>query len=998
MPEVIPQPEITREAFVGRDAEMSIIDSAISDKGHLRVVNIQGAGGIGKTSILCEVQRHYGEQYGLLVTEIIDFFDIATHTPRGFLDEVVRELSVEGEGLFEEYRKARDRADEIELAGITGPTLKDAQRDVRKAFGHCYNMLAAKKRIVLLIDTFEVVQHILGKWLAGWLVGLENTAVIIAGRRNSDWQDDLVAAVGSKAVDYFELKGFELEDTKELLALAEAGHAIGDEERQKLQILSEGRPILLILAVDREWPIALRAQRRPTKERTATGAKYTLDELKAMSAGELEQARKDFKIELVTEILQFMDIYPRAEAILYMAQVYKYLTADILAYLMDRTVAEIQELLDRIADWAFVKYDKRTRSYWLHDLIRELIMDHVWPLPATDPTGDERKHICGRTVKFYDDTLLADIAEQEAEWLSRRKQARLAGDDRQQLIALRQLVSLKRRRQHYEAQRVYYDIIADHEGGMVRYREFVFVDNVWAREREAYKLAQQERDLAMEALGLAYPDYQRKLEEARINIVREGEFDKGLAILEPLLSEIEVEVDPHLYIDILLYQGIAYTRKSEYEQAEEKLRSAIEVLKELEKGLKAPLDSEDLNTRRVARSLARACGNLGYGFMMAGRLSESIGAYREGLPYCKTGRLEDLRAAFLNDMAFAHARLGRPERARRLWQKGLDIRENLLYDYHTGLSYNTRGLMEYLADQPYMGKEHSQKALAIFERIGDPRGIGLAHRVLGALLGRIGQMESSVDVLREAEVHLAQAEKVFKEGGAAPESSYLADTCEKLGLLYCDWGKVSQARGVAEDIVDGYFERSEDCFERCIGEYSRGKSTLRQVTAIERLCGLYLDMGDLEKAEQRLKEMERIILSEVPRDYLLPADKRKKALDEIEFKRRESIYPLGKLERGKARLAFSRYLESKKAGEVGELSYLKETAKRYALACAYLELHSSEAYARGATLNEVASCIEELSTQEIAEFKKQVEVTQCEYGLEGYPAILEWIEDVIGVM
>ena len=254
-------------------------------------------------------------------------------------------------------------------------------------------------------------------------------------------------------------------------------------------------------------------------------------------------------------------------------------------------------------------------------------------------------------------------------------------------------------------------------------------------------------------------------------------------------------------------------------------------------------------------------------------------------------------------------------------------------------------------------------------------------------------MEASVDTLREAEVHLTQAEEVFKEGGAVPEPSYLADTCEKLGLLYCDWGKILQARRAAEDIVDGYFERSEDCFERCIGEYSRGKSTLRQATAMERLCGLYFDMGDLEKAEQRLKEMERIILSEVPRDYLLPADKRKKPLDEIEFKRREFIYPLGKLERGKARLASTRYLESKKACEVGETSYLKEAAKRYALACAYLELYSSEAYATRATLGEVFSHSKQLSGQERAEFKGQVEATQREYGLEGYSAILERIED-----
>jgi len=51
----------------------------------------------------------------------------------------------------------------------------------------------------------------------------------------------------------------------------------------------------------------------------------------------------------------------------------------------------------------------------------------------------------------------------------------------------------------------------------------------------------------------------------------------------------------------------------------------------------------------------------------------------------------------------------------------------------------------------------------------------------------------------------------------------------------------------------------------------------------------------------------------------------------------------------------------------------------------------------GDTLNEIDSRIEQLSMPEKMEFKKQVEATQHEYGLEGYPEILEWIQVVTGV-
>ncbi len=983
----IPQPEITREAFVGRDAEMAIIARAISDEEHLRVVNIQGAGGIGKTSILREVQRRYHGRDRLLVTGIIDFSDISTHTSRGFLEKVVEELSVEDEGLFEEYRKARDRADEIELAGITGPILDKARDGVLQAFGSCYNKLAASRRIVILIDTFEVVQHILGEWLPGWLVGLENTAVIIAGRRNRDWQDALVAKVKSEAVDYLELKEFKPEDTKELFALSEAGRIIGDEERQKLQLLSGGRPILLTLALD--WQ---ERKEIPPAALTATSDEYTLDKLKAMTAKGLGQVQERFRVELVQ---RFRDMQPYDQAIIYMAQVYKYFTVDTLACLLEVNREEAQALLDEIVDWTFMKHDESTGKYQLHDLIRDLIVAYVWP--EIDPTGDERKDVCRKAVEFYN-RLLADIEKQEVEWRSRRRQAEATEDRGRELKARRELIDLKRWRQRYEAQRAYYDLIADYENGVIRYRE-VFVSNVWAREKEAYELVQEERDQTMKVLGHKYPDHERQLEDARINIVVQGKFKEGLAVLKSLSNGGWREKEPHFYSDILLYQGIAHTYKGEYAQAEEKLRSSIEVLEGLREELEAPFDSENLSTRRVSRSLARAYGNLGYSFMMAGRLSEAIETYKEALKYHRIGGLEVAQAATLNDLGFAYARLGGYELGKRLCEDGLAIREKLLLDYFIGLSHNTLGLIEYLADKPHRGSKRCQRALVIFERIGDWRGIGLAHRALGANLERIGQLDASVDTLKEAEEHLAQAEEIFKEGGKAPEPRYLADTYEKLALLYKDWGVILQAGGASESTVNESFTKAESCFKRCIEVCSREKATWSQAIAMERLFALYsLGIKDFERASAELKKVEEIVLNEVPKELLLPASQRETSIDKIEFKRREFLYPLGKVERGKGRLALADYRKSKREDRVGELSHLKEAARHYTLACAYLELFSEEAYALKTMFDEITSTIRQLSMKEIAAFRKQVKTTQHEYGLESYLRILKLIEDVTGLL
>lgn len=999
-------PEIKREEFVDREKELAIIEKAISDTGNLRIVNINGDGGIGKTSILREIKELYHEDTNLLVSEIIDFFDIATNTYRGFLNEVVRKLPEHCKRQFEDYEKSRDKADEIEHAGITGAILEEERAKASKSFQECYNKLADNKRIVLLIDTFEVVQDTLGEDIAKWLAGLNNTALIIAGRKNRDWQSVLTAAVGnklkrgspylpddippvavgSKAVEYLKLEKFELDHTRELISLAEIGRTIGKEELQKLQILSEGLPILLILAVDREWPGGLPGAEYSQEEQTRTSEKYTLNELKTMPPNEIKKVCEDFRIELVTGVLQLRNMYPDARTILIMAQVYKYFTKEMLSHLTGKSVKETEKLLSEIVDWTFIKYDPRTESYWLHDLVRELVMNYIWP--EIDPTGEERKGICKQAAKFYDQ-FFEDIEQEEETWHEKRKMAQMAGNRTMESTALRELLNLKRKRQHYQAQQIYYTIIADYGEGIMQY-ELSFVYNIWVGETYPNILLRQERDLALHEIAGIYSQHKEKLVEAKAKIVTEREYNEGIDLLETLLAKVKMQEEPYLYSDILLYQGIANTFKGEYELAEKKHEAAIEILEKLREKLTYPYDSNNLETRRIARSLSRSYGNMGYAFMNAGRLNEAIEAYKKALPYSKIGDIMSERAMQLNDLSFVYARLGDPERGRTYWKEGLEIRENLLFDYPIGLSYNTRGMIEYLADAPYVGKGYCEKALRIFRRIGYARGEGMSHRALGGILARIGQMESSEEILKQAEEHLLEAEKIFKKGGIVHEPIYLAETLERKGLMYNHLSNIAKAQGAGENVVNEYYEKAKDCFKKCIREFEREKSVLIQITAIGRLSRLYLEKGDLDNAQKELKKMEKILSVEIQPYSPLSVKKEKIPLNKI---KRDFIYPLGTLEHRKARLNFEYYLNSKKITKAGDLSLLKASAIYYTWACAYLKLYSKESFATLDAFEEITWIIKQLSEQENEEFKNQVKASQEENDLEHYSEILERIED-----
>ena len=107
---------ISGKVFVGRKEELEKIQQAIEAPG-FQIVNIQGEGGIGKTSLLTAVLEGHRDRQDLYVTEILDFFSTTTHTRGGFLAMLIDEFP---DGAFEDYREEREKHDVVRLAGMPG--------------------------------------------------------------------------------------------------------------------------------------------------------------------------------------------------------------------------------------------------------------------------------------------------------------------------------------------------------------------------------------------------------------------------------------------------------------------------------------------------------------------------------------------------------------------------------------------------------------------------------------------------------------------------------------------------------------------------------------------------------------------------------------------------------------------------------------------------------------------------------------------------------------
>jgi tetratricopeptide (TPR) repeat protein len=1015
--------KITSDVFVGREEELAIIREAIFAPG-INVINIQGEGGIGKTKLLSKIQKEYKDvkkedkdEQRFYISNILDFFQTATQTPNGF-QEMLRNQENFPHEAFEHWRKEWDDYNLYRLVGMPGNKVQEQRAKAEQAFRTDFVNLTEDREPILLIDTFEVVQDTIGPWLVNLLAALvkeagdtEGATFIIAGRRNKEWEPELLEYLPEERVWPIELKSLQSENVDTLFD--EVVTKVPQDERDKIKLLTNREPLLVALALD--WQDVTNI---PWKYLTTTSARYTLSELQQMGKTALKQAQNEFEKDLMKQFYEAEG----ADIIWKMAWVYKRFDANILAYLNDISKSEAEETLESMRQWSFMKYDERTNTYQLHDKMRDMVQSYLWP--EIDPSWGTRRELSKRMMRYYDEQL-QKLNQQIEDHITAYRQAELRGETKTQRIVKLREIQLRREKSVLEAHRVYYGILADRDAGLLYCNQGI-TNDTWALDEESIAQKQREREDALNSLQHpeVVSEYQIKLEKARILTIIREDYPAALEILEELDRE-EIYTLPRVkettfFAKVKNYESlcIGYLPplseagelhdivekwvgdRSPLEVAVKVAQEAVDFLQDLRRTKGTDnLDSDDM--RSIHRSLSRAYQAQAYPLARMGRLQDAIKAYETCLKHARQGVLPATQSHALNDLAFSSARIGRINFAIRRAQEALQLREALGLDYFVGLSLNTLGRIYFLDDKPYQARGYSERALRKFDHLEDTRGKGLAYLALGQMYVRIAELEYDQKIIKSAESYLEKAKSIFSNQLVEP--SRLAEVYERLGILYLVWGgHLLMELGEAAEEVLPHYQEADRYFKRAVDSYENSGQAREQTVALERWARVDFDRGVLYKTieeeyenefangEEKLAQAKEIVQEHSPGTFFqVPntATSSKKSYPEYGLS-------LGKIEMGEGRLSFERYAYAH--SELKKELYLKQAAEHFALSCAYLERFSPVARELESALNIVDKIVRSLKPAHIALFKSTVSSVQKELNIQEYKRLSVYLQETVG--
>lgn len=1032
--------------IVGREKEKAAILQALATSNASRAILLRGPGGIGKTRLLrWAVEQALSK--GMLCSGIIDLYHSKSHSNSGIENAILVGVMDAGNGngggnqagldggidphnsYFQEYRKLREEFRDLRDEGVAVPRLEQLRLDLRKAFVKNYNALAEQQRIVLVIDTAEliqfesdVVQHIceiqegaveVKSWLTTVLPQLQDTVILLAGRgprpdRERDprarlWAD-LVEALGNTLVDPpYDLDTLDSGETSQYfdaVAMVARGQAdkpdltkeqsdalrkaakqieeISKEDRDRIHRSTEGRPVRLGLAIDLlcfDYPAELLLRDR------------SWSELAPLIVDRLEHLEGD-EGRMFAQVLD------------YLACTRQGLSVDLLHHLEPSwDTNTCQQRLTIAQALSFVKSRRGSNEVFLHDSMYDLLEEH------------KIRYQPDRFYDYYDRIVSYFLASSETNEAA--SDTALLPDDSQ--VALL----------HYKLRR-------DPRDGY----EFYFRRDELAIKGRQTGLDMKLRDEALRHLD--DPDNERQAEQrgwprgvinrdcsvrwikrhlARNDIRSAAVVAETIMALGPspyfsLVPDLATTTNrieslppdikqrafalfagdnPYHWAHLLTYyaEALLYLSRPE-EQVLPILKQATDLLGN---GHAEPADGFQKWLR--ARILGRAHNNLGYLHRTRGRYGEAQEQYKMALPQFVEAGIQDEEADTRNNLAFLLALLGRVDIARPHVDRAMEIRQRIGQQYPLALSKNTRGLILTYEDQPSSGIKECQEALRTCENLREPRGRGLASLGLGFALRKRGDQwklgESSASFkdaegyFEEAVVYLKQAVDIFRDD--APEPLRLWEALNELGSTHCDWGIVAIRRDETAKAKELY-DNSVDFQLQSIAIARMNGLTTQLAESYDDLAQVWADRGEFEKAEECLEVVEGLI----PKPFLQALERG--ALEDAPRSGDFFWISAGKMNLQRAIWAF-RQVERDKPADDERRERLDGGIRHFALAAAYFQHYWPRSNAFGVTLRSFAKYLVQAGVTAEQAHLTVVGVAE-DYTLDLSP-VLETIDDVLGV-
>jgi len=280
----------------------------------------------------------------------------------------------------------------------------------------------------------------------------------------------------------------------------------------------------------------------------------------------------------------------------------------------------------------------------------------------------------------------------------------------------------------------------------------------------------------------------------------------------------------------------------------------------------------------IARKLGNEIGesytleHLGNIYMIRGQYEKAAESYEKSLAIRrKRGHLKG-QAASLNQLGSLYHTWRKLDKALKCLEESLEITRKIGDVRGEAASLNKLGEVCLAWGQYDDALEYFEKSLDITTEIGDVRGeaaslnnLGRVHRSWGQYDKALGYFEKSLAITR-------------KIGDVRGEATSL----NNLGRIYQSWGKYgkalesyAQSLEISRKIGDVKGEasslRSLGIVSAALGEHAEAKQYFEQVLVIEKrldisttltntlLAQLYMDMGDIQRAEAYVKKANRPI-------------------------------------------------------------------------------------------------------------------------------------------
>jgi tetratricopeptide (TPR) repeat protein len=803
-----------RLSLVGRHAEKERIVRAIRGEGS-PILFLEGIAGIGKTILLEEAGR-IAQEHNALCSPIVDFYDTEMHSHQALEAAVSQSLDPERKA-FQGYWVRREQIERTLMP--ERKTLKEQQEELWGLFLQGYTTIADKQRVVLRFDTAERLEYerdseeVLAdcevspqdapswEWLLERIADLRNTAILIAARPTPTGllKQSLLDTHKEKAL-YLEIGRFTPEETVTYFQATDFGKQVVDESPEmvgKVHLLTEGRPILIALALDWLERGTWEAHIYPASlEELKTCQEQAQVEEPSGRQGEAwrkwDEIKRNFEIALVQQI-RSLDHTGLDMAVKYAALARKGCSTELLSRLMRITLEEARRLVDQLLTLSFVKPPRGPRQlFFLHDEMYDLVEKYIWLVNWPD---------YGEQARL--DKIIIDWYTEQIETSKERIRACQDRGER---------ADLRRQQQLLIAERLYYQYDEDPRIG---YWEYSHLDEEAIGSREI------ERDILLrnEALWFTSHRYWRQGKQAGepgyplrdpawmkngkpvhspavdhdcrrrwVNrYIARNETDKAARIASKLLQKSKESPrpeEPELYrpgLQVALATAQAYMGGELTEAAIRNFEEGIQALARIPEGHREPwLYHYLLGTAHLYKGLA---------LRNALWLKEAAQSYSQAIyNYRRIGYQAGLAEA-MNNLAYIYARQGKPDRALAPCEDALRIREELGDEYPTGLNLNTKGIIFERHAFPEKACEFSQKALELFLDIKSERGIVLAEINLGRSLRRKGRNRESRQPgdFEKGGEYLADAVSRLEKWGRSREVFYEIEAYDEWGCLYRDW-------------------------------------------------------------------------------------------------------------------------------------------------------------------------------------------------------------------